>query len=71
MVLKKLEVGMTVYECRLATGLHVFNGKWRVWHMLIEKIDIENEKVKASTNGRSSWYYKNCWSKWRLKKPKN
>jgi hypothetical protein len=70
MVISKLKPGMKVYEVKRATGFNVFNSKWQTWTIIIEEVDAENEKVKASWNSnRSEWFYKNQWSKWRLKIP--
>lgn len=42
------------------------------WTVQIIEVDTENEKVFASWNSNEPrWYFKNTWSKWRLKKPSN
>ncbi len=72
MVLKKLKVGMLVYDVREAKGLHRFNVRWQSWSVVINQIDEENERVFASWSGNSpEWYEKRIWSKWRLKRPVN
>ncbi len=69
MVLKKLKAGMTVYRVEKTTGLHRFNGKWNTWTIYIVEVDAENERVLATSNGRTEWVSKHIWSRWRLKRP--
>lgn len=70
MVLKKLKVGMTVYNVRESKGLQRFNGRWLTYPVYIKEIDEENERVLASWNGnKDEWYSKYIWSKWRAKRP--
>lgn len=73
MVIKKLKPGMTVYDVRQSLGKQAYtNGKWMTWTVQIIEVDAENEKVLASWSGNEPrWYFKNRWSKWRLKKPSN
>lgn len=69
MVIKKLKPGMTVYRVEPAKGLSRLNYKWSTWQVNIIEVDIENEKVLATSNGIAQWYPKHIWSKWRLKRP--
>lgn len=69
MVLKKLKAGMIVYRVERTQGLQKLNGRWKTWTIQIVEVDLENEKVLAASNGRTEWYGKHIWSKWRLKRP--
>lgn len=71
MILRKLKPGMTVYRVKKSVGLSKFNGMCEIWEMSIKEIDEENERVLAYGYGGEQWWYKNEWSKWRLKRPEN
>ena len=53
MVLKKLKVGMLVYDVREAKGLHRFNVRWQSWSVVINQIDEENEMFSVNVNDSS------------------
>lgn len=68
MVLKKLTIGMTVYEVKKTTGLQRFNEKWSAWPIYVKEIDYENNKVLASWNSNPyKWYSQKSWKAWRIK----
>ena len=71
MTLNKLKPGMTVYRVKKSIGLSKFNGKWETWPMDIKEVDEENERVLACGYCGEQWWYRNEWSKWRLKVPEN
>lgn len=71
MIIKKLKAGMTVYRVEKTTGLQRFNGKWNTWTIKIIEVDVENEKVLATSCGKTEWFGKHIWNKWRLKQPED
>lgn len=71
MILKKLKVGMDVYDCKKVSGIHeIMHGEWCIWTVHIIEIDEINKRVKASHSvNEPEWYEEPIWKKWRLNPP--
>ena len=70
MKIDKLAKGQIVYDvCNRKIG-NTSMTTTCVFEVQIKTIDFEKEKVTASWNGnKPQVFFKNAWSKWRLKKP--
>ncbi len=70
MKIEKLKPGMTVYDVHRQKMGNTNISSVGTWSVYIIDVDVDKQIVTASWNtNKPQKFYRNNWSKWRLKKP--
>lgn len=70
--INKIKPGQVLYDVRRNTGIHVLNGKYSVWPVLVESVNTEEGYIVARWNvvNPPDKMYSNTIKRLRVKEPK-